>query len=113
MKKYSDETVYFISYAKLPSEISAANLHKVVGVGLVINYKTGIIEDSSCTLITDEARGFLKQLLVSHNIHEEGVDGMINAVKSRYHGLAEKAICVSLKSSYERYMIWRSDHNMK
>lgn len=112
MRTYSDDTVYFISYAKLPGEMPAANLHKVVGVGLIIHKDTGIIEDSSCTLITEEARSFLKQVLVGHNLHIEGIDALIEKVKYRFHGLSQKAICVALKATYDRYMTWRNEMNI-
>ncbi|KXG76251.1 DUF3870 domain-containing protein [Thermotalea metallivorans] len=113
MKTYSEDTVYFISYAKLPMEISAANMHKVVGVGLVINRNTGVIEDSSCTLITEEARSFLKQLIVGHNLHEEGIEPLIEKIKCRFHGLSQKAICVALKGTYDRYVIWKNEMTTK
>lgn len=108
---YSDETVYFISYAKLPSNIAAAKLLDVVGIGLVINFKTGIIEDTTCTLITDEAKQFLKDIIVGHNIHDEGIDKLIEMISFRFHGLSQKAICVALKSTVERYETWREQEN--
>lgn len=108
-KIYSDNTVYFISYAKLPSTISAAKLLEVVGVGLVINTETGIIEDTSCTLITDEAKRFLKEIIVGHNIHEEGIDRLIDKIQNRFHGLSQKAICVAVKATIERYETWKTE----
>lgn len=113
LKEYSEDTVYFISYAKLPSEIPAANMHKVVGLGLIINRKTGIIEDSSCTLLTEEAKDFLKQLLVGYKLHENGIEPLIEKIKDRYHGLAQKAICVALKGTYERYLAWKEENSIK
>lgn len=110
MKTYSENTVYFISYAKLPTEISAANMHKVVGVGMIINTDTGVIEDTSCTLITEEARNFLKQVLIGYNLHENGIDPLVERVKYRFHGSAQKAICVAMKGTYEKYMTWRSEN---
>lgn len=109
MIKYSEETVYFISYAKLPTEISAANMHRVVGVGMVINYHTGIIEDTSCTLITEEARNFIKQTIVGYNLHD-GVEALIEKIKYRFHGVSQKAICVAVKGTYERYMTWKNEN---
>ncbi|SHK57370.1 DUF3870 domain-containing protein [Paramaledivibacter caminithermalis] len=106
---YNDETVYFISYAKLPGTISAAKLLDVVGIGLVINSKTGIIEDTSCTLITDEAKRFLKEIIVGHNVHEEGLDELINKIQYRFHGLSQKAICVAVKAAIERYETWKKE----
>jgi len=112
-KKYSKESVYFIAYAKLPSNISAAKLLDVVGVGLVINSKTGVIEDTSCTLITDEAKEFLKEIIVGHNLHEEGLESLIDNITNRFHGLSQKAICVALKSTVERYESWREQNIMQ
>ena len=112
MKTYSNNTVYFISYAKLPTEMAAANIHKVVGVGFVINTDTGVIEDSSCTLITNEAKYFLKQVIENHNLHEEGIEPLIEKVRTRFHGLSQKAICVAMKGTYERYMAWKEDHTI-
>ncbi|WP_432662741.1 DUF3870 domain-containing protein [Wukongibacter baidiensis] len=108
-KIYNDDTVYFISYSKLPSTISAAKLVSVVGVGLVINIKTGIIEDTSCTLITSEARRFLKDIIVGHNIHEDGVEKLIEKIQFRFHGLSQKAICVAVKGTVERYETWKAE----
>ncbi|MDK2920439.1 MAG: hypothetical protein PWQ37_3172 [Candidatus Petromonas sp.] len=108
-KNYSDETVYFISYAKLPNSISAAKLLEVVGVGLVINVKTGVIEDTSCTLITDEAKKFLKDIIIGHNLHEEGVDKLIDNIQRRFHGLSQKAICVAVKGAIDRYESWKNE----
>lgn len=111
-KVYKDDTVYFISYSKLPSAISAAKLVNVVGVGLVINSKTGIIEDTSCTLITHEARIFLKDIIVGHNLNEEGLDKLIEKIQRRFHGLSQKAICVAVKAAVERYETWKSENNI-
>ncbi|RKD23584.1 protein of unknown function [Caminicella sporogenes DSM 14501] len=105
-KVYGDDTVYFISYAKLPNSIAAAKLLDVVGVGLVINKKTGIIEDISCTLITEEAKLFLKDVMVGYNLHENGLDKLIDIIQNRFHGLSQKAICVAVKAAVERYEAW-------
>ena len=49
VRDFGEDTVYFVSYAKLPDNTSVTNLHKVVGVGFLINTKTGIIEDVMVT----------------------------------------------------------------
>ncbi|WP_432407196.1 DUF3870 domain-containing protein [Wukongibacter sp. M2B1] len=112
-KVYNDDTVYFISYSKLPSTISAAKLVSVVGIGLVIDIKTGLIVDTSCTLITSEAKRFLKDVIVGHNIHEDGVEKLIEKIQSRFHGLSQKAICVAVKGAVERYETWKTELKTK
>ena len=110
---YNDTTVYFIAYAKLPSTIAAAKLLDVVGIGLVINYETGVIEDNSCTLITDEAKLFLKEIIKGHNLNDEGIDSLIDKINYRFHGMSQKAICVALRAAYEKYETWKEINNIK
>ncbi len=109
MKHYDSETVYFISYAKLPSNMAAGLLMEMVGVGLVINYKSGRITDMSCTLLTDEAKMFLKDIIVGFNLHDDTIQDLIDAISYRYHGHSQKAICVAVKQTAERYHQWRSE----
>ncbi len=58
IRNFGEDTVYFVSYAKLPADISATYVHEVVGVGFLINTKTGIIEDTMVTLISDLVKDF-------------------------------------------------------
>ena len=44
------------------SDIAATYVHKVVGVGFLINTKTGIIEDVMVTLISDLLKIFYSYL---------------------------------------------------
>lgn len=106
---YSRDAVYFISYAKLPSGIAAQKLLDVVGVGLMVNHKTGVIEDVSCTLITDEAKQFLKEIIIGFNLHESPLDDLIESIEFRFHGLSQKAITVALKGTCERYFKWKNE----
>lgn len=105
---YSPDTVYFIAYARLSQSIPAGKLLDTVGVGLIINQTTGIIEDTSCTLLTDEAKVFLKQIIVGFNVHENPIEDLLEIITNRYHGMSQKAICVAVQSAYDRYMQWKS-----
>jgi len=111
-KKNSDDTVYFIAYSKLPSGVAVAKMMDLVGVGLIINYKTGIIEDVSCTLITKEAKIFLKSIMIGFNLHENDISELIERISFRFNGLSQKAICVATKLSYERYLAWKQEKNI-
>lgn len=111
-REYSTDTVYFIAYSKLPSGVAVAKMMDLVGVGLIINYKTGIIEDVSCTLITSEAKLFLKSIMVGFNLHENDISELIEDINFRFNGLSQKAICVATKLSYERYLTWKQEKNI-
>ena len=110
---YGEDTIYFVSYAKLPQDISATYIHKVVGLGFLINTKTGIIEDVMVTLISDLCKEFLAFLMVGHNIKKDGVDELIKKVDERFFGHSQKAIIVAIKGNYGRYLQWEEEKNNK
>lgn len=110
--KYSDEVVYFISYSKLPNNTPASHALEHVGCGLFIEPSTGVVVDISCTLLTPETRSFLKYLIVGFNLDEEPLDKLLNKIKTRYFGLAQKAICTSLKETYGKYKDWKKQNNL-
>jgi len=111
-KNYNDETVYFISYAKLPDNMTAGLMHKIVGLGMVINYKTGIIEDISCTLMTTVAKQFLEDVFIGYSLHEKGIDPLLDAIRFRFHGNSQKSLCVVAKENYKRFNDWKKKNNM-
>ncbi|WP_353094394.1 DUF3870 domain-containing protein [Tissierella praeacuta] len=109
-KDFGLDTVYFVHYSKLPEEISATYVHKVVGVGFLINTKTGIIEDIMVTLISDLCKEFLAYLIVGHNIDRDGVDEIVDKIDNRFFGYSQKAIIVCIKGVYSRYMQWKQNN---
>lgn len=109
MNEYPKHSVYFISYAKLPSSISASKMMEVVGVGLIINYETGEIVDTSCTLITAEAKAFIKSIIIGFNVHTSPIDDLLAQINLRFHGMSQKAIVVAVKGAYDRYINWRNE----
>ncbi|MBR0600632.1 DUF3870 domain-containing protein [Sinanaerobacter chloroacetimidivorans] len=110
MKQYSENSIYLSAYAKLPSEMPSAEMYKALDIGLVINWETGEIEDASITLLTDEARSFLKQIIVGYNIDKNAIEPLLERIKKRYLGASQKAVCVILKLIYEKYINWRQEH---
>lgn len=106
---YGEDTIYFVSYSKLPQDISAAYVHKVVGVGFLINTETGIIEDAMVTLVSDLCKDFLAYLIIGHNIERDGIDGIIEKVEKRFFGHSQKAVIFAIKGVYSRYLQWKEE----
>ena len=105
-KYNSDCNVYFISYSKLPSNISAAVYEGTIGVGFVINYYTDIIEDISCTLLTEVARNFLKSVVIGYNIND-GIEPLVKKVEKRFFGHSQKAVCIIIRENFNLYKEWK------
>lgn len=99
--------VYFISYSKIPSNVAAAVYEGYVGLGFIVNHQTGVIEDISCTLLTQVARDFLRSIIVGYNIDENDVESLIERVKLLFHGHSQKAICVIIRENYNKYNEWK------
>ena len=103
-EKYSKNTIYIISYAQLPDNMSVTLAYKFVGIGFVIDYTTGYIVDTACTYLTEEARKFVKDMVVGHNLDTEGIDPIIEDVKKRFHGPSQKSLCVVMRDNYNKYI---------
>lgn len=103
---YDKNTVYFISYAQLPENISAKKVVGTIGLGIVVDFYTDIIVDTSCTLITEEAREFLKSIIVGYNL-SNGIEELIEEVRFRFNGQSQKSVCVVLRDVHRKYLAWK------
>ncbi len=110
MKQYSEHSIYLSAHSKLPSDMPSAEIYKAIDIGLVINLESGVIEDASITLLTDEARNFLKQIIIGYNIDKQSVEPLIETIRKRYLGASQKAICVTLRLIYEKYINWSQEN---
>ena len=104
MKIYTESSIYLSAHAKLPSDMPSAEVYKSLDIGLIINSKTGEIEDASITLLTIESIDFLKQIIVGYNFNDNTIESLLDKVKRRYFGASQKAVCVALKLIYEKYV---------
>ncbi|NLI52900.1 MAG: DUF3870 domain-containing protein [Clostridiales bacterium] len=112
MAQYSNNTLCFISFTKLPSDTPLYELHKVISFGFVVDYETGIIEDIITTMIVNETKEFIKHLLIGHNLNDESVDDLTEIIKYRYHASAQRALCLAFRQSCKKYFDWRKEHGL-
>ena len=100
---YSKDTVYFSASSKLPLGIPSGEIYESLNIGLVINKKTGVIEGTSITLLSSGAVKFLNHLIIGFNLHDQDIGVLLNEIRTRYFGGAQKAICVAIRQVYEKY----------
>ena len=101
---YPDDTIYISATAKLPAGIPSENVYKVIDVGVVIRREQGTIMDTSVTLLTRTAEQFLQDLIIGHNLKEQGMDSLAARIQDRYYGAAQKAVIVALRQIHEKYI---------
>jgi len=113
-KNYSYETVYISSYVRLPENIPSALYNGHIDIGLIINYKTGIIEDNSCTLVTSVTRKYLNQLIKGYNFYENnGVEPLVDIIKFKFNGSSQKCIIAVLRDVYRKFINWKISNNIE
>jgi hypothetical protein len=100
------ETLFVTGYAKLPSGITAAELYKVVGLGLEVDASNGTVVAAECTLVTEVGRNFVARLLVGRSIDTD-LAAMVQSIEGRYLGSAQKAIVTALRVCHDKYRAHR------
>lgn len=94
--------LFITGYAKLPQGITATELYTVIAVGMIVDYDTGIIYDVDCTLATEMAKNYVKQLVNGRSIYD--LDGLEAAFNEKYHGSAKKALLSAIRIINEKYI---------
>lgn len=88
-------------YAKHTQGLSGSEIYDTIALGLVIDCDSGQIVDVDCSLVTQIARDFVKQLVIHKNIND--VDAIEEAFNSRYYGAARKALILAIRVCSEKY----------
>ncbi len=97
-----NKKVLFSGYAKLPTGITASEMYKVIGVVVVVDTATGIIEEADCTLATELARRHLCEHIVGYNINN-GPEHLQEILDTVYQGSAKKAVATAIRIIYDKY----------
>jgi len=106
MKPSFRETLFVTGYAKLPAGITAAELFKVVGLGLEVDAEHGGVLAAECTLATEVGRRFVARLLVGKSIDTD-LAAMVRSIEGQYLGSAQKAIVTALRICHDKYRAHR------
>jgi hypothetical protein len=94
---------YFIAgHAKLPQGMAARNLYDSITITLELDFKYGVIVDASCTLATEHAREYTRQLLRGY-CFKDGIEELLERVQLYYRGKAGHAIQAALKDVYGQF----------
>lgn len=94
--------IFISGYAKLPAGTTAAEMYKVVAVGLLIDKHTGRIIDADCSLITRVAKEFVSKHLVGKNLLK--LDEIEAVIQNHYFGSVKKALISSMRRCHDKYL---------
>lgn len=98
----TNDTVLITGFAQLPRGTTLYEQYKTIGVVLVVNTKTEIIEDVEFTFIADLTNYFLSSLVKGYDLGQ-GINPLIEMIKKRCLLPSVGAIIQSIKSAWDRY----------
>lgn len=93
--------ILITGYAKIPQGLAVSDLYTTIALGLVVDRNTGEILDVDCSLVTQIARDFVKQLVLNKNLNE--LEVIEEAFNTRYFGSARKALILAVRICLEKY----------
>jgi len=104
--EYGKNTIFVTGVAKPSKDDPIASVYEVIFLSLVIDRETDIIVDATCNTAREMTKDFICSLLIGRNI-AEGTDAIVQEIRGRFFGLAQKAIIVALKDAHNRYLMAR------
>ena len=100
---YDKRTIYVTGTAKIGKTDPIASLYELFFVGLIIDRNTHIVIDFTCNMVRDVTSDFIKSIVVGYDI-VNNEDLIISEIKERFHGLAQKTVCASIKDGRNKYL---------
>ena len=100
---YDESTIYVTGTAKIGKTDPIASMYELFFVGLIIDRNTHVIVDFTCNMVRDITSDFIKSIVIGNDI-KNSEDLIISAIKERFHGLAQKTVCASIKDGRNKYL---------
>jgi len=101
---YEKNTIYITGTAKISSNDPISSVFDTFFVGIILDRNNGKIIDVTCNMVRDVTSDFVKSILIGHNLMKEA-DQIIDEIKDRFHGIAQKAVIAAFKDACNRYMM--------
>lgn len=96
-----ENEIFISGYAKLPSQITASKLYEVIAIALIIDRNSGQIIKADCSLATNLAIEFVRDLLINENINE--IQKIQERLNNYYYGSAKKALITAILSCKRKF----------
>lgn len=98
----NEDNVLITGFAQLPRGTTLYERNKIIGVVLVINYKTEVIEDAEFTFVADLTNFYLSSLVKGYQM-KQGIIPLIDKVKKHCLIPSQGAIIQAIRSAWDRY----------
>ncbi len=96
------DNVLITGFAQLPRGTTLYERNKIIGVVLVVNTKTEIIEDAEFTFVADLTNFYLSDLLKGYDL-KKGLQPLTETIKKHCLVPSQGAIIQAVRSAWDRY----------
>ncbi len=94
--------IIFGGYARLPANVSPAPDMNVISIELEVDVQNKIIIAATLNFNAQLAEKMLQGLLIGHRL-DHGIDGVIQAIRARYHSSIQRALVACVEDAYRQY----------
>lgn len=98
----SIRTALVTGYSKAPQGTSMYEMFKHAGIVLEIDLETHRIVAVECTVLANLTKDYFSRLIVGYDL-KQGLDPLIERIRSRYFAPSQQAVIVALQSAVQRY----------
>jgi hypothetical protein len=109
---WRESCVYITGNARTPERSTIGSIYDVFAVELVISVSNDVVEEASCTLVTDLGRSFVRSLLINRNFVRE-FDVILNDIVNCYQALPQKTLITALKDARNKYCSCKIKNNAR
>lgn len=104
--EYGKKTVFVTGVSKASKDDPITNLYQIFFLSIIVERDTDIIVDTTCSAVSQMTVDFVKSLLVGYNIKTE-IDQILEEIKKRFYGMAQRALLVACKDAQNKYLMIR------
>ncbi|MFZ5967779.1 MAG: DUF3870 domain-containing protein [Bacillota bacterium] len=101
---YPKNTIYIIGTAKISSNDPISAVHDMFFIGIILERENGKIIDVTCNMVRNVTEDFIKSMLIDYHLIGD-IDLIIDEIKDRFHGMAQKAVIAAVKDARNKYMM--------
>jgi len=105
---YPKNTIYITGTAKVAANDPISAIYDMFFVGIILDRDTGKIIDVTCNMVKDVTSEFIKSLLIDYNL-EHDIDLIVEEIKDRFLGIAQKAVIAAVKDARNKYLMTKNN----
>lgn len=99
---YDKNIVFAVGTARVAANDPILSLYENFFIGFMVDQDTHRIVDLTANTVSPKTCDFIHSMLVGYHLIDD-LDDMVEEVRSRYLGIAQKAIISALKDARNKY----------